>query len=139
MAELTPTARAFLGELRYATLATINSDGSPQQTAVWYDIDGDTILMNTTTGRLKYRNLLRDQRASVCVIDAYRVVTISGRVELNADQARAQVDIKRLATRYHGLEKGEQLTRESFSHQRRVTLRLMMEHIVEDDFTEMFL
>jgi PPOX class probable F420-dependent enzyme len=139
MAELSSAARAFLSEPRYATLATINRDGSPQQTAIWYDVDGDAILMNTTIGRLKYHNLLRDHRASMCVTDAYRVVTISGRVELNDDQARAQADIKRLATRYHGLEKGERLTRESFSQQQRVTLRLMMEHIVEDDFTEMFL
>ncbi|HEU0106640.1 MAG TPA: PPOX class F420-dependent oxidoreductase [Vicinamibacteria bacterium] len=132
-------ARAFLGEPRYATLATINHDGSPQQTAVWYDVEGDAILMNTTAGRLKYRNLLRDPRASLCVTDAYRVVTLSGWVQLDDDPARAQADIRRLATRYHGAEKAERLSRESFSRQRRVSIRLAMEHIVEDDFTEMFL
>lgn len=139
MTELSLAARAFLGELRYATLATINHDGSPQQTAVWYDVEGDAILMNTTAGRLKYRNLLRDPRASLCVTDAYRVMTLSGWVQLDDDPARAQADIRRLATRYHGAEKAERLSRESFSRQRRVSIRLAMEHIVEDDFTEMFL
>ncbi len=139
MTELSLAARAFLGEPRYATLATINHDGSPQQTAVWYDVEGDAILMNTTAGRLKYRNLLRDPRASLCVTDAYRVVTLSGWVQLDDDPARAQADIRRLATRYHGAEKAERLSRESFSRQRRVSIRLAMEHIVEDDFTEMFL
>ncbi|HEY7357905.1 MAG TPA: PPOX class F420-dependent oxidoreductase [Ktedonobacterales bacterium] len=132
MAELTPAARAFLSELRFAALATINKDGSPQQTTMWYDLDGDTILMNTAAGRVKHRNLLRDPRASICVVDGYRWVTISGQVALNDDQAVAQPDIKRLAIRYHGQEKGEKQARESFSKQQRVTIRLKIERVVED-------
>lgn len=132
MAELTPAARAFLSELRFAALATINKDGTPQQSTMWYDLDGETILMNTAAGRVKYRNLLRDPRASICVVDGYRWVTISGTVELNDDQTVAQADIKRLAIRYHGPEKGEQQSRDSFSKQQRVTIRLKMERIVED-------
>ena len=92
MTELSLAARAFLGEPRYATLATINHDGSPQQTAVWYDVEGDAILMNTTAGRLKYRNLLRDPRASLCVTDAYRVVTLSGWVQLDDDLDRTDFE-----------------------------------------------
>ena len=132
MAELTPAARAFLSELRFAALATINKDGSPQQTTMWYDLDGDTILMNTAAGRVKHRNLLRDPRASVCVVDGYRWVTISGHVELNDDQTVSQADIKRLAIRYHGPEKGERQARESFVKQHRVTIRLKIERVVED-------
>ncbi len=132
MAELTPDARAFLSEVRFAALATINKDGSPQQTTMWYELDGDTILMNTAAGRIKYRNLVRDPRASICVVDGYRWVTISGHIELNDDQTVAQADIKRLAIRYHGPEKGEQQSRESFSKQHRVTIRLAIEHVVED-------
>lgn len=137
-AELTPDARAFLGAVRFATLATLNRDGSPQQTTMWYDIEGDTILMNTATARVKHRNLLRDPRASVCVMDGYRVVTMSGHVELNNDPAVAQADIRRLAIRYHGPDEGERHYRETFSTQQRVTLRLKIERIVEDDFTALF-
>ena len=132
MAELTPAARAFLRELRFAALATINRDGTPQQSTMWYDLDGDTILMNTAAGRVKHRNLLRDPRASICVVDGYRWVTISGHIELDDEQTVAQADIKRLAIRYHGPEKGERQARESFSKQHRVTLRLTMDRIVED-------
>ncbi len=131
MAELTPSARAFLSEIRFASLATINKDGLPQQTAMWYDLDGDTILMNTAAGRVKHRNLLRDPRASVCVVDGYRWVTITGHVELDDNQTVAQADIKRLAIRYHGPEKGERQARESFSKQQRVTIRLKIEHVAE--------
>jgi PPOX class probable F420-dependent enzyme len=134
MAELTPAARAFLSEARFASLATINKDGSPQQTPIWYDLDGNTILMNTAAGRIKHRNLQRDPRASFSVVDGYRWVTITGHVELSDDQAIAQPDIKRLAIRYHGPEQGEQQARESFSSQRRVTIRLKIEHIIEGGF-----
>ncbi len=131
MAKLTPEAHAFLSEIRFASLATINKDSTPQQSAMWYDLDGDTILMNTAAGRVKERNLRRDPRASICVVDGYRFVTISGTVELNDDQTVAQADIKRLAIRYDGQEAGEKQAREQFAKQQRVTIRLKIEHIVE--------
>ena len=133
MAELTPSIREFLSETRFAALATINKDGTPQQSTMWYALDGDTILMNTKAGRLKHRNLLRDPRASICVPDGYRWVTISGTVELNDDQAVAQADIRQLAIRYHGQEKGERQSREKFSQEHRVTVRLKIEKVVSED------
>jgi PPOX class probable F420-dependent enzyme len=132
MAELTPDARAFLSEIRFAALATINKDGTPQQSTMWYELDGDTVLMNTAAGRVKYHNLMRDPRASICVVDGYRWVTISGQVELNDNQTIAQADIKRLAIRYDGPEEGEKQAQESFSKQRRVTIRLKIDRVVED-------
>jgi PPOX class probable F420-dependent enzyme len=131
MAELTPDVHAFLSEIRFASLATINQDGSSQQTAMWYDLDGNTILMNTLAGRVKHRNLQRDPRASICVIDGYHWVTVTGQVELNDDQAIAQSDIKRLAIRYYGPEKGEREAQEHFATQQRVTIRLKIERVVE--------
>ena len=51
--DLSEIARAFLQELRFAVLATINQDGTPQLTTMWYLLDvDDTILMNTKVGRL---------------------------------------------------------------------------------------
>ena len=133
MVELTPSIRAFLNETRFAALATINKDGTPQQSTMWYALDGDTILMNTKAGRLKHRNLQRDPRASICVPDGYRWVTISGTVEMNDDQAVAQADIRRLAIRYHGQEKGERQSREKFSQEHRVTVRFKIEKVVSED------
>ena len=133
MTELPPSIQAFLSETRFAALATINKDGTPQQSTMWYALDGKTILMNTKAGRLKHRNLQRDPRASICVLDGYRWVTISGTVELNDDQAVAQADIRRLAIRYHGQEKGEQQSREKFSQEHRVTVRLKIEKVTSED------
>ena len=43
----------------FANLATINADGTPQVTPVWFDWDGSRIRINTARGRLKDRNLRR--------------------------------------------------------------------------------
>ncbi len=50
---LTPAVRAFLSAPRYAVMATINASGMPQLTAIWYELQGDQVLMNTVAGRLK--------------------------------------------------------------------------------------
>src|SRR5947209_9760633 len=108
---MTPTlsnaVRAFLEERHFAVLATINPDGAVQQTVLWYDLDGDEILMNAAPHRLKARNLRRDPRASVCMDNGYTYVTIRGSVTLIDDQETAQADIRRLAIRYDGEESAE--------------------------------
>src|SRR5689334_2890753 len=116
--KLTPAIRAFLDEKRFASLATINPDGSPQQTVMWYQLQGDQGMMNTARGRKKDRNLPRDHRASICVEDGYRYVSIRGTISLiEDDQPRAQADIKALATRYHGAEQAEKQVAEAFGKQ----------------------
>jgi len=55
----------FLEEPRFAVLATMNANGSPQQTVMWYEPRGDTIVMNTRRGRKKDRNLVRLRRKPI--------------------------------------------------------------------------
>jgi PPOX class probable F420-dependent enzyme len=129
---LSAKARAFLQEQRFAVLATINADGTPQLTTMWYDLDGDTILMNTAAGRVKDANLRRDPRISICVEDGYDYVTIAGTAELIDDPEVAQADILRLARRYHPPAKAEQMARDQFSKQRRVTIQLPIERVIEN-------
>ena len=50
-------------------ISTINSDGSPQLTPVWGDYDGEHVLVNTAEGRLKHKNVLRDPRVAISVVD----------------------------------------------------------------------
>src|SRR5947209_17097699 len=135
-ASLSPVVRAFLKEPRFAVLATINRDRTPQQSVVWCDLDEDVILMNTRRGRVKDRNLRRDPRCSICVDDGYRYVTIRGSVRLIDDQNMAQADIKRLATRYHGAAKAEQQVRDQFSREERVTIHLSIDRVEEYGFRE---
>src|SRR5262245_29781249 len=132
MAELSDKARAFLQEKRFAVLATINPDSTPQLSAMWYELDGDEILMNTKLGRAKERKLRRDPRICICIEGGYSYLTLAGTAQLIDDQEMSQADIKRLATRYHNPAKAEQMMRDSFSKQQRVTIRLTIERVVED-------
>lgn len=131
---LSEKARAFLGEPRFASLATINPDGSVQQTVMWYAVRGDEIVMNTARGRKKDRNMLRDQRVSICVEDGYRYVSIAGVVTLVEEREQAQADIRDLAIRYHGQERGEAMSKDVFGPEERITFLLPMTHAIENGF-----
>ena len=122
--QLREDVRTFLEEERFAVLATVNANGSPQQTVMWYELRGDTIVMNTKRGRKKDRNLIRDPRASVCIEDGFRYVTLAGVIEFIEDLATAQADIAALARRYHDAETAEHMARDVFAPQERVTLLL---------------
>jgi PPOX class probable F420-dependent enzyme len=130
---LSDRAREFLGERRHAVLATINKDGTPQQTVMWYELQGDEILMNTAQGRLKDHNLNRDSRISICIEDGQRFVTLRGTVTQNHEQEVAQADIKRLAVRYDGAEQAERAAA-NFQREHRITLRMTIDGALERGF-----
>jgi PPOX class probable F420-dependent enzyme len=76
----------------YGVLATINRDGSPQTSVMWVGRDGGDVLFSTVEGRLKYRNMVRDPRVSVTVIDSAdpeNYVELRGRVSMTPDVGRA--------------------------------------------------
>src|SRR5437764_1631684 len=130
--ELSEKARGYLREKRFAVLATINQDGTPQLTTMWYLLEDDgTILMNTKVGRAKERNMSRDPRISICIEDDYNFLTINGTVQLVDDPERAQHDIYRLSARYHGEEKARRQMQEQFSKEARMSLLLKAERIIE--------
>jgi len=130
--DLSKKAQAFLQELRFAVLATINQDGTPQLTTMWYLLEDDgTILMNSKVGRLKERNLRRDPRISICIEDDYNFLTINGTTQLIDDPERTQHDIYRLSARYHGEEKARRQMQEQFSKETRVSLLLKPERVIE--------
>ena len=87
----------------YAVLATVNRDGSPQTSVVWVGRDGADLLFSTVEGRVKHRNMVRDPRVSVTVIDSAdpeNYVELRGRVTLSPDVGR-QVDTQ-LSWKYDG-------------------------------------
>ena len=131
--KLSQAARDFLAEPRFAVLATINPDGTPQQTVMWYELRDDTIVMNTSAGRFKDYNVRRDARISVCVEDGYRFITISGRVQLVEDHETTQRDIYALARRYNpDFKEGDYPV---FATQQRVTLVLPIEKLIANGFS----
>jgi PPOX class probable F420-dependent enzyme len=75
----------------YAVLATVNPDGSPQTSVMWVGRDGSDLLFSTVEGRVKHRNMLRDPRVSVSVIDSAdpeNYVELRGQVSMTPDVGR---------------------------------------------------
>jgi len=132
--EITAAMRAFLAEPRFGVVGTTNANGSPHLTTMWYLFEGDEIVFNTATDRVKYRNLRRDPRASFLVFDGYTFVRVDGAVMTIEDQATAQDDIRRMAIRYNGKEKGEQQARDHFSKQERISYRLRAREVYAQGF-----
>jgi PPOX class probable F420-dependent enzyme len=91
----------------FADLATIFPDGSPQVTPVWFDTEGDAIRVNSAKGRWKDRNMRREPRVALAIMDPanpYRHLQIRGRV-VRITEEGADAHIDRLAKKYLGADK----------------------------------
>ena len=98
---LSDWAREFLREDRVAVVSTLNKDGSPQITAIWYLLQEDGTLIMSTPGRTqKVKNLLRDSRIAVCIGDERRSVSLYGRATVSSNQNVVRQDLEQLAARY---------------------------------------
>jgi PPOX class probable F420-dependent enzyme len=63
-------ARAFLGKQHRAVLATARADGTPQLSPVLATVDRDgRVIVSTTEGSVKVRNLRRNPHAALCVLN----------------------------------------------------------------------
>jgi PPOX class probable F420-dependent enzyme len=131
--ELTPAEREFLEEERFAVLGTVNRDGSPHLTVMWYLLERDEIVFNTAASRQKPKNLDRDPRASLIVHDGYRFVRVEGRVRRVDGRDTTQNDIRRLAQRYYASENRTAEAMERFSKQQRITYRMPIERVYSDE------
>jgi PPOX class probable F420-dependent enzyme len=99
--------RDLFNKKAFASLGTLMPNGAPQVTPVWVDLDGDHVVVNSAKGRQKDRNLRRDPRVSLAIIDPdnpYRYLEIRGRVsEITEQGAAAHID--KMAKKYLGIDK----------------------------------
>jgi PPOX class probable F420-dependent enzyme len=108
MAEIPDFVRSKLRAQSFWQLATINPDGSPTATPVWAEVDGDHVIVNTAIGRLKERNVRRDPRVALALVDRddpYTWIEIRGRVVEFVEGEQADQSIDRLSGKYLGLER----------------------------------
>ena len=108
---LTDLARELLAGPNFASIATTSADGTPQQTIVWVGERDGRVVFSTVRGRTKERNLLRDPRMSVLVLDAedpYRFVTLVGTATLE-DEGADEL-IREMCRKYTGGEWVERAT-----------------------------
>jgi PPOX class probable F420-dependent enzyme len=90
-----------------ANLATLQPDGSPQVTPVWFDYTNGVVRVNTAKGRVKARNLSEGSKVAMSIVDPdndYRYIQIRGTVtKETTDGADAHIDS--LAKKYLGKDK----------------------------------
>jgi PPOX class probable F420-dependent enzyme len=102
--KLTERQVRILNGRHFATVATVNADCSPEATVIWIETDGQYIYVNTALHRIKARNLLRDNRVAITVVDPahpYKdALAITGRAEFITEGANEHIE--KLARTYTG-------------------------------------
>jgi PPOX class probable F420-dependent enzyme len=92
---LNDNVRKLVDGRNFAVVATTNADGSPQSSVVWITRDGDDLLFATVRGRRKERNLRRDPRVSVTVLDdanGYEYAEIRGTATITEQGGRELIN-----------------------------------------------
>ena len=83
-----PASHRDLLDAQVGVLATVGSDGRPQQSAVWFLADGDTVALSLNTRRQKTKNLTARPVAGLVILDLanpYRYLELRGDVEVAPD------------------------------------------------------
>lgn len=121
-----PVAKLLEGR-NFAFVATLMKDGWPQITPTWVDLENGKILVNTAIGRLKQKNISRDDRIAISVTDQnnpYHMVTVRGKVVEQITEG-ADKHIDKLARKYLGVDK---YPRHS-SNEKRIILKIKPERV----------
>ncbi len=106
-AKIPEAFRDLLTTPSFAALATLNADGSPQVSPVWFDTEGENLVVNSARGRVKDKNLRRDSRVALSIQDPanpYRYLGLQGRV-VGITEEGADAHIDRMAKKYLGKDK----------------------------------
>jgi PPOX class probable F420-dependent enzyme len=105
--QITEPVSKLLQDKNFAFLSTLMSDGSPQVTPTWIDVEDDVVLINTAEGRIKHKNISKDPRVAISIVDRnnpYNMVTIRGKVIEQTNQD-ADEHIDKLAKKYLGVDR----------------------------------
>lgn len=109
--KITEPVAKLLQDKNFAFVSTLMKGGSPQITPTWVDIEENgeqSILINTAEGRIKHKNLSRDPRLAISVMNRnnpYEMVTIRGKVIEQIRLNAAEEHIDKLAKKYLGVDK----------------------------------
>ncbi|HET9076980.1 MAG TPA: PPOX class F420-dependent oxidoreductase [Acidimicrobiales bacterium] len=98
-------AKELLQGRNFAAFTTLLPGGQPSTHLMWVDCDDTHVIINTETGRQKFRNVKNDPRVAVTVFDSaspYRYVEVRGRVVGTITGSEARQHIDRLSEKYTG-------------------------------------
>jgi len=102
---LDPNVQRLAKSDNVAVTVTLMPDGQPQALPTWIDTDGEYLLVNTEPQRQKAKNVRRDPRVTVLILnkaDPFDFVEVRGHVvdTVGGEQARRHID--QLSQRYTG-------------------------------------
>jgi PPOX class probable F420-dependent enzyme len=103
---LKPEVQELLSRPNFAHLATLMPDGSPNVTPVWIGVRGDSLVIGTGEGSLKVRNLRRERRLGLSVVDfqnPYEELQVRGRVVEFRDDSSFEI-MDEISLKYSGKE-----------------------------------
>src|SRR5438309_11845558 len=103
-AQIPPQVKTFLDKPHFAVLATQSPSGRLQATPVWFMLADGHILINTSAGRTKLRNMEANRHVTLAIVDRenpYRYVQLQGKV-VKFDRESGPKDLDRLSQRYGG-------------------------------------
>lgn len=106
---LTEPVIKIIKDKNFVFLGTIMKDGRPQVSPIWIDIDDNNniLLFNTAQGRIKHKNISRDPRVSLSLVNKnnpYSMVTIQGTV-IEQTTIGADEHIDKLAKKYLNIDR----------------------------------
>lgn len=119
---------AFLDVPRVATLGTINPDGTPLLTPLWFARDGNDLWVAVGPDSPKARNIHRDPRVTLVILDGdgYTYVTVAGRATFESGEDGARP--REMAIRYLGRERGERFAERDYIREE-VVCRITVERV----------
>lgn len=124
---LDPDLHRLATSKSFAAFSTLAPDGHPRTHVMWVDADDEHLLINTEVHRAKFKDVQRDPRVTVTVMDEanpYQFVEARGRVVETVTGPEARDHIDACARRYMGTD-GYQNQIQS----ERVILRIAVEHL----------
>ncbi len=96
----------LLDSTALAHVATVGPKGEPQVNPVWFGWDGSKIRFSQTTTRQKKKNIEREPRIALSIVDAdnpYRYLEVRGKVvDIEADPDNAFINA--MAKKYMGVD-----------------------------------
>ena len=114
----------------YAYLSTLMADGSPQLTPLWFNTDGEYILINSAKGRVKDINMRARPQVALLITDPkdpfYRYLQIRGRV-VDVMEEGANEHMNSLSLKY------DHKPWKSVTGQTRVIYKILPEKVVADN------
>ena len=91
MADIPDDYRDLL-DAQFATLGTVEPDGTPQLSEIWFLQDDGEIRLSLNTARRKTQNLMQRPQCSLMILDIenpFRYVEVRGRARVEPDDDHA--------------------------------------------------